>query len=671
MCGLAGFWDPTCDRFEPVIFAMTNALRHRGPDGAGYWLDGRCGVALGHRRLAVIDVSDRGRQPMFSASGRFAIVYNGEIYNFEALRREILRLRGGNYPFVGGSDTEVLLAAVEQWGVDRALRRMEGMFAFVLWDREKKTLYLVRDRLGIKPLYYATVGGAFIFGSELKALMAYPRFSPEVDRDALAQYLRYSSVPAPATIFEGVQKICPGEMITVTAPRDRERSAGVHRRQWWSASDVVVDGQKHPFAGDAEEAADFLEETLTRAVGARMIADVPLGAFLSGGIDSSTIVALMQKQSRRPVKTFSIGMASERYDEAHDAGLVAAHLGTDHTGLVVEPSDVLAVIPRLAELYDEPFADSSQLPTFMVSQLARKEVTVALSGDGGDELFGGYNRHLWGPRLWAAMRKIPRPFREALSRATTSVAPDRWDELFGVVDGFLPQAARVRMAGDKMHKMAAVFSASDKEELYRRLTSQWKDPASVVLRSVDRPREFGDGPPLGLAQQWMYRDLVGYLPDDILTKVDRASMGVALEARVPFLDQRVVSLAWRLPVKCKIRAGQGKWLLRQVLYRHVPRELVERPKMGFGVPMDAWLRGPLREWADALLEPYRLAREGFFDPEPVTKIWREHQSGRRNWAYLLWNVLVFQDWWQSQRRQMGLRNSMSRPQLRREGGMSP
>ena len=670
MCGLAGFWDPTCDRFEPVLFAMTNALRHRGPDGAGYWFDGRCGVALGHRRLAVIDVSDRGRQPMFSASGRFAIVYNGEIYNFEALRQEIQRLRGGNYPFVGGSDTEVLLAAVEQWGVDRALRRMEGMFAFVLWDREKKTLYLVRDRLGIKPLYYATVDGALLFGSELKALMAYPRFSPKVDRDALAQFLRYSSVPAPATIFEGVQKICPGEIVTVTAAREGKTAARVHHRQWWRASDVVDDGQKYPFTGDAEQATDLLEETLTRAVGARMIADVPLGAFLSGGIDSSTIVALMQKQSTRPVKTFSIGMASPRYDEAHDAELVAAHLGTDHTGLVVEPSDVLAVIPRLADLYDEPFADSSQLPTFMVSQLARREVTVALSGDGGDELFGGYNRHLWGPRLWAAMRKIPRPFREALSQATTSVTPQRWDELFGLVDGILPQAARVRMAGDKMHKMAAVFSAADKEELYRRLTSQWKDPASVVLRSVDRPREFDDGSPLGLAQQWMYRDLVGYLPDDILTKVDRASMGVALEARVPFLDQRVVSLAWRLPVKVKIRAGQGKWLLRQVLYRHVPRELVERPKMGFGVPMDAWLRGPLREWANALLEPYRLAREGFFDPEPVTKIWREHQSGRRNWAYLLWNVLVFQDWWQSQRRQMGLRDSTAEPQLRQEGGRS-
>jgi asparagine synthase (glutamine-hydrolysing) len=644
MCGITGFWqDSGQDEIDLLALArrMAGQMEHRGPDDAGEWADATCGLGFGFRRLAIVDLSPTGRQPMESASGRYVIIFNGEVYNFAAVRTELERLGHG---FRGGSDTEVLLAAIEEWGLPGAIQRFVGMFGFSLWDREERSLHLVRDRLGIKPLYYGWQGGTFLFGSELKALVAHPAFRAEIDRDVLALYMRHGYVPAPYAIYRGIHKLPPGTILTLRSQGDVEAPP----EPFWSAREVVEAGLAEPFTGSESEAIAALDTLLRDSVALRMIADVPLGAFLSGGIDSSTVVALMQAQSARPVKTFTIGFHESGYDEAVQAAAVAAHLGTDHTTLYVTPEEARTVIPKLPTMFDEPFADSSQIPTFLVSQLARRHVTVSLSGDGGDELFGGYNRYFWGRSIWRRVGWAPPAARALGSRALTALSPDGWDRQFARLGPLLPAGLRQRTPGDKLQKLAGVLAAENPEALYHGLVSQWNRPQEVVVGANEPPTAITDRARWAalpdFTQRMMFLDLISYLPDDILTKVDRASMAVSLEARVPLIDHRVVAFAASVPLSMKIRDGQGKWLLRQVLDQYVPRELIERPKMGFGVPIDVWLREPLREWAEELLDERRLRAEGFLHPAPIRQKWQEHLSGARNWQYPLWNVLQFQAW---------------------------
>ncbi|MDI6770538.1 MAG: asparagine synthase (glutamine-hydrolyzing), partial [Anaerolineales bacterium] len=592
---------------------------------------------------SILDLSPAGHQPMFSADGRYVIVFNGEVYNFGELRDELERL---GHAFRGHSDTEVMLAAISQWGIESAVKRFNGMFAIALWDHRERRLTLVRDRLGIKPLYYGWMGDVFLFGSELKALRAHPAFRAEIDRDALALYLRHNYIPAPYSIYRGVFKLTPGTFLTIRAD---SRPAQDQPQVYWNARQIVESGLAHPFEGNEQEAVEALDAHLRRSVGLRMIADVPLGAFLSGGVDSSTIVALMQAQSHLPVKTFTIGFHESGFDEAKYAKAVARHLGTQHTELYVSPEQARAVIPLLPKLYDEPFADSSQIPTFLVSQLARRHVTVSLSGDGGDELFGGYNRYFMLDAIWKRIGWMPLSLRKLASSAAKAVPTRLWPTLFR----FLPDLADFPNPADKAQKLAEIIASPSPEAIYLDLVSHWKQPASVVLNArepvtalLDRSR-WADL--TSFTDQMMFLDLITYLPGDILNKVDRASMGVSLEARAPFLDDhQTLEFAWSLPRQYKIRGGQGKWILRQVLYRYVPRELIERPKMGFGIPIDSWLRGPLREWAETLLDERRMQQEGFFNPQPIRQKWAEHISRKRNWQYHLWDILIFQAWLEAQ-----------------------
>jgi asparagine synthase (glutamine-hydrolysing) len=649
MCGIAGFiggrFDHGGQGARAVLARMTGAIAYRGPDSAGAWLEPENQVALGHRRLAIIDLSPAGEQPMTSPSGRFVTVYNGEIYNHLELRE---RLPG---PWRGHSDTETLLAAIEAWGVEEALKQCAGMFALALWDREEKALILARDRLGEKPLYYGWQGSgadsAFLFGSELKALARHPAFRREIDRQALALFARFNYVPAPHSIYAGIAKLPPGTFLTLRAGEKIPAIA-----TYWSAAEVAAAGAAAPLDIGPEEAVDELERVLSRAVGQQMMADVPLGAFLSGGVDSSTIVALMQAQSSRPVKSFSIGFHDPAYNEAEHAAAVARHLGTDHEELYVRPEDALAVIPSLPAIYDEPFADASQVPTLLVSRLARRQVTVALSGDGGDELFAGYNRYRLAARNWGRISKLPRPLRRALAQGLVALSPGQWNKVAGAISPILPASLRLSLPGEKVHKAARGLASGSADELYRGLVSSWSDPGEIVIGGAE-PATLGqdvlarlDG--LGTCERMMALDMLTYLPDDILAKVDRAAMSVSLETRVPLLDHRVVEYAWRLPLDLKLRGGESKWVLRQLLYRHVPRALIERPKMGFGIPIHAWLRGPLKGWAEELLDERRLAGEGYFRPGPIRAAWDAHQSGRVDMQYQLWAILMFQSWLEGQ-----------------------
>lgn len=636
---------------------MANTLIHRGPDDVGVWVDADAGIALGHRRLAILDLSPAGHQPMVSTSGRYVIAFNGEIYNHLELRKALSKLgAGGTAPaWRGHSDTETLLAAFEAWGIEKTLTSCVGMFALALWDRATRTLTLARDRMGEKPLYYGWVRGALVFGSELKALRAYPGFDNVIERRALALFMRHNYVPAPWSIFENIWKLPPGCYVQFAAAELTPGASPSGRgevKPYWSLREVAEAGLPDPFTGSEAEAVVELERLLLQSIAGQMVADVPLGAFLSGGIDSSTVVALMQAQSSRPVKTFTIGFHEGEYNEAEHAKAVARHLGTDHTELYVTPDEAMAVIPRLPVLYDEPFADSSQILTFLVAQLARRHVTVSLSGDGGDELFGGYNRYFWARRLWRRLAGVPLPMRKLAAQGIRAISPQAWNRVFGLLAPLLPEHSRFRLPGDKLHKAAAIFAAGRPEEIYLRLVSHWEDPASLVLGTEEPVTPMTDPAPsldgADFEARMMYLDSITYLPDDILVKVDRAAMGVSLETRVPLLDHRIVEFAWRVPLSMKIRDGQSKWLLRQVLYKYVPKELIERPKMGFGVPLDQWLRGPLREWAEDLLSEERLKREGFLDPIPVRQKWQEHLSGRRNWAYYLWDVLMWEAWLESQ-----------------------
>ena len=649
MCGFAGFiggqW--SVQAFDPsaILRRMSQQIEHRGPDSHGLFIDREATLGLAHQRLAIIDLSPAGAQPMVSPTQRFVIVYNGEIYNHLEIRHELER-SSLTQPWRGHSDTETLLVAIETWGVGEALRRCVGMFAFGLWDRSNKELVLARDRLGEKPLYYGWSGSgaarAFLFGSELKALSAYPGFEAAVDRDALTLFMRHNYIPAPYSIYQGISKLEPGCILTLS----NRSTMGIER--YWSGSEAACSGRANLLEISSEDATEELDQLLRRAVGQQMLADVPLGAFLSGGVDSSAIVALMQVQSSRPIKSFSIGFEDEAYNEAKHAKAVAAHLGTDHTEMYVTPAQALAVIPSLPQIYDEPFADSSQIPTHLVSKLARSEVTVALSGDAGDELFGGYNRYSFTAKFWGRLSKVPPPVRRGLAAGLTTLSQQQWNALAQFAQPLLPKSARIRVPGDKIHKGAGVLTSGSAAELYHGLISCWRDPENLVLGGTEPPTRLTGAMPelagLNDVERMMALDLITYLTDDILVKVDRAAMAVSLETRVPLLDHRVVEYAWRLPLSYKIRAGSTKWILRQVLYRYVPKQLIERPKMGFGVPMGNWLRGPLREWAEDLLDEQRLKNEGYFDHAQVRATWESHVRGHVDNQYKLWPVLMFQAW---------------------------
>lgn len=651
MCGFAGFLDRSrglnLAGMRAIVRRQATTLESRGPDDLGEWADAAAGVALGFRRLSIMDLSPAGHQPMESASGRHVIVFNGEVYNAAAIGQQ-LTSEGFAPVWRGHSDTEVMLAAIEAWGLLAATKRFIGMFAFALWDRKERLLHLVRDRMGVKPLYYGWSGHHFLFGSELKALRIHPAFSADLDRDALALFLRHNYIPAPHSIYKGYFKLIPGNILTVS-----QEARGAEKPQaYWTARSAAESGTLEPFTGSLPEAVERLDVLLRDAIGLRMIADVPLGAFLSGGIDSSLVTAVMQKQSGRPVKTFTIGFYEDAYNEAHHACAVARHLGTDHTELYVTPQQTLDVIPKLPTLYDEPFADSSQIPTYLVAALARQSVTVCLSGDGGDELFGGYSRYFLGRSIWNRIRWMPGFLRNMLPGMIQCLSPEQWDSLFAALGFMLPGALKQRNIGDKLSKLAEVLNAGSPDVLYQLLVSHWKTPAALVIGATE-PLSFLTDPKCkaeltDFTQRMMYFDQITYLPDDILVKVDRASMGVSLECREPLLDHRLVEFAWRLPLELKIRHGQGKWLLRQVLDRYVPRELVERPKTGFGIPLASWLRTSLRDWAEALLDEQRLRREGIFHPESIRAMWAEHLTGHRNRQYYLWDILMFQAWCEQQ-----------------------
>ena len=625
MCGITGFWRQSAESLDVLSqwgAAMNGALRHRGPDDAGLWTDHAAGIVLASRRLAILDLSPAGHQPMISHCGRYVIAYNGEVYNFLEIRRDLER--EGQH-FAGSSDTEVLVEACAAWGVERALSRLNGMFGFALWDTRDHTLTLVRDRLGVKPLYYGWSHNTFLFGSELKAFHSFPHFTGTLDRSSFALFLRLGYIPAPYSIYEGISKLPPGHLLRVSAPCER-----VSPRPYWSARTVVERGIQDPFRGDMHEAVERTELLLRDSVRLRMLADVPVGAFLSGGIDSSLIAALMQAQTTSTVKTFTIGFTEASHNEAVYARQVAQHLHTDHAELCVSPKEALDVIPLLPAIYDEPFADPSQIPTFLVSQLARQAVTVSLSGDGGDELFGGYNEYLLGPRRLRLLRGMSPILRSVIRETVRGLDV---------------------VANGRFRKVEQFLKATTPEALHHYHASRWMWPEDLVpdasepLTAFTDPGLYADA--LNATERMMYLDTVTYLPEDILTKLDRASMAVSLEAREPFLDYRLLELTWQLPLHFKIHRGVTKRILRSILGRYIPPQLFERPKKGFSFPLDQWLRGPLRPWVEELLDPTTLRQQGVFNPAPVSEAWKEHLDGRRNRAPQLWAILMFQAWQQT------------------------
>lgn len=646
MCGLAGVLDTsrsTADADLGAICAgMADAVRHRGPDAEGVWTDASAGIGLGHRRLAVLDLTETGSQPMASRCGRFVLAFNGEVYNFRALRTELEREGAA---FRGSSDTEVLVEGISRWGVLPTLTRVNGMFAFALWDRHDRRLTLGRDRLGEKPLYYAWSGACFLFGSELSALRRAPDFRPALHRGGLSLLLRYSYIPAPHTIYDGVSKLLPGHLLHLD-----EGSRTPEVAAFWSLRDAAEGGADDPFHGTDGDAADELEQLLSDSVRLRLEADVPLAVFLSGGVDSSVVAALAQQQSERPLHTFTVGVLEDggAGDERAAAAAVADHLGTIHREVSLSASDALETVGRLATIWDEPFADPSQVPTAMLCAAARAHATVCLSGDGGDEVFAGYNRYVLGASAYRRSRALPSAARRVLARALLASSPEQWDRRWRAVERAVPRGARQYAPGDKLHKLAGVLAAGDMSAAYVGLISHWAAPDDLVLGAVEplTPATSGDAPPrlVDDVSQMVFLDTQVGLPDDMLVKVDRASMAVGLEVRAPLLDHRLVELAWRLPPDLKIRAGRGKWLLRQVAERHVPAALLDRPKLGFDPPIDTWLRGPLRPWAEDLLAEERLVRQGLFAPSRVRARWEEHLSGRRNHGYALWAVLMAQQW---------------------------
>ncbi len=655
MCGLTGFWQAgafSADAARAVAEKMAASIAHRGPDDVGVWVDENAGVALAHCRLSILDLSTAGHQPMVSRSGRYVLAFNGEIYNHLALRTELEQLaKEGQVTWRGHSDTEVLLAGFEVWGIEATLKKTVGMFALALWDRKDRVLTLARDRMGEKPLYYGFQNDTFMFGSELKALKAHPDFLGEIDRDVICLYLRHCYIPAPYSIYTGINKLLPGTYLQLPFDRGIDVLQTVSPKAYWSLVAVAKQAAAKPFIGSDADAIASLDNQLKQSIHLQMMADVPLGAFLSGGVDSSTVAALMQAQSVQPIKTFSIGFDDQSYNEAKYAKAVAQHLGTDHTELYASSVESMQVIPLLGGMYDEPFADSSQVPTFLVSQMARQHVAVSLSGDAGDELFCGYNRYALAD-IWGQIERVPFSLRRATGRLVKSVAPSTWRTVF-------QQMAKLKTLpgnmAEKLDKFAGrLISVDGVNELYYSLVSEIDNPEQVVI-GAQEPATWLTDTGLGVTdldakQHMMLMDAMTYLPDDILVKVDRAAMANSLETRIPLLDHRVVEMAWAFPMPMKIRNGRSKWILRQVLYQYVPKELIERPKMGFAMPIGDWLRGPLQEWAEELLDELRLRQEGFFNAQIIRLRWHEHLSGKRDCQTFLWSVLMFQAWLEEQKR---------------------
>lgn len=636
MCGLAGFLHShyNIEYSTAIIAGMIEGIKHRGPDNASIWLNQEDSIVFGHCRLAITDLSASGQQPMHSANERYVIIYNGEIYNFRELKKQ---LQAKHYLFAGNSDTEVILSLTMEYGIEEALKRMSGMFAFALWDKKEKLLHLARDRIGEKPLYYGLINGSFVFGSELKAICLYPGFQRKIDPKNLALFLQYGYIPAPYSIYEAIYKLTPGTFLSISPATFPSLPSP---KAYWSATQVLHDSLTSPLRLTDEEAIAQTDALLNELVKNCMISEVPIGAFLSGGIDSSLVAALMQANSGTAIKTFTIGFSEQGYNEASYAKTIANYLKTDHTEIYIDSSQSLEIIAKLPHIYDEPFADSSAIPTFLISHFSKQQVSVCLSGDGGDELFGGYNRYLLGKRLWRNIGWLPYPLRLGLQKCLFAMSPKAYQQLF--------KFTRLATTGHKLHQLATLLEAKTTEQFYHRLISQWPNanqllrmavselpPTKVSLYQLDA---------LDLIEQMMITDTLSYLPDNIMVKVDRAGMAVSLENRSPYLNHQLIEFLWKLPLNMKIRHRKSKWLLRQVLNKYIPAELFDRPKMGFSVPLAQWLRGPLREWAQSLLNKNRLEEQGFLRTEPILQKWQEHLSGKRNWQYQLWTVLMLQAW---------------------------
>jgi asparagine synthase (glutamine-hydrolysing) len=644
MCGISGFITKEylpADNYDNILDSFNESLAHRGPDASGKWYDEENKIGLAHRRLSILDLSVAASQPMISDNGNYVIVFNGEIYNHLEIRNK-LSIRS----FKSHSDTETLLYAFQEFGIETTLNMTVGMFALALWDRENKTLYLARDRFGEKPLYYGFSNGNFIFSSELKALKKYPNFNSDLNRESIALYFRYSYIPSPFTIYNGINKLPPGSYLKIQNLNNNSSNDNLKPIYYWNFNQIIINAQNNIFNIADNDAINLVEDQLNKTIKGQMISDVPLGAFLSGGIDSSLVVALMQNQSKNSIKTFTIGFNESNFNEAVYAKDVARHLNTDHTELYVTSKDALSVIPMLSNIYDEPFADSSQIPTYLVSKMTKSKVTVSLSGDAGDEVFGGYNRYIFANNIWSKFNACPYFLRNSIKHSLTSISPTKYDKINEVFKSI--NISKINNLGDKIFKFSELMNCKNEYEVYLNLVSQWPNTNDLILNNHEPLSIVNDKnkwPKLNNFTNWMMAiDTLSYLPDDILTKVDRAGMATSLETRIPFLDHNLVEMAWRLPLNMKIRNGQSKWILRQILNKYVPSELINRPKMGFGVPIDIWLRGPLKEWGSELLDYTRIKNEGYFNPEIVTNKWNEHQSGKRNWQHQIWSLLMFQSW---------------------------